>query len=289
MKLEDLESSLNHELSWRKQEISSLNLIAFKTHNASDKDETLYQTIMKTLFLLLYSHWEGCVKKTCKLYLKYLSNQNIITSNMTNNFSALVLQRSIDLCADEKSTQSLNIANYLNFIDLHENKLTKKFRLDIKVDQDLDDGFIQTHSNLTYKNFKNIIKSLNLPFYQYYFSEDNKVDALDINGETQRVEYLRYILDFNLIAHRNAIAHGSTTVSLDYDDYSRLEHKTLFLLSLHVEDIIEFCYKQLYLKEKNTGLIDYIESQNLKVNSFFDNIDRKVNEDHLEDLNIPAI
>lgn len=286
MKLDDLEAFLNHELSWRKQEIASLNLIAFKTHNDSNKDQILYQTIMKTLFLLLYSHWEGCIKKTSKLYLKYLSNQNIITASMTNNFSALVLQRSIDLCSDEKSLQSLNITNYLNFINLHENKLTKKFKIDIKIDQDLDDGFIQTHSNLTYKNFKNIIKSLNLPFYNYYFSEETKVDVLDINQEIQTIEYLKNILDFNLVAHRNAIAHGSTTVSLDYDDYLKLEEKTLFLLSIHVEDIIEFCYNEFYLKEKNIALLNYIESQNNKVNSFFNNIDRELSSADLDDITV---
>lgn len=249
MKIEVLESTLDDELSWRKKEITSLNLIAFKIHQDSDKDQILYQTVMKTLFLLLYSHWEGFIKKTSKIYLKYLSNQALITSNLTPNFAALMLQRSIDTCSSEQSSKSLSITHYLSFIEMHEKRINNKFRVEVNLDQDIDDGFIQTHSNLNYKNYKNIINSLNLPFYEYYHSSKTKVMVEDESQKQQNVEYLKNILDFNLLSHRNAIAHGSkNNIFLDFKDYSQLENKILFLLSIHKEDILEFCFNKYFLK-----------------------------------------
>ncbi|EXC27089.1 MAE_28990/MAE_18760 family HEPN-like nuclease [Acinetobacter sp. 809848] len=281
MKIEVLESTLDDELSWRKKEITSLNLIAFKIHQDSDKDQVLYQTVMKTLFLLLYSHWEGFVKKTSKLYLKYLSNQALITSNLTPNFAALMLQKSIDTCSSEQSSKSLSITHYLDFIDKHEKRVSNKFKVEVNLDQDVDDGFIQTYSNLNYKNYKNIINSLNLPFYEYYFSAKTKVDIQDTNNKIQKVEYLKKLLDFSLLAHRNAIAHGSkNNISLDFNEYSQLENKILFLLGMHKEDILEFCFNKYFLRENSAQLSLYLEEQSIKVESFFTNLEKSLEEKH---------
>lgn len=290
MKIDVLESMLNDELSWRKQEIAGLNLIAFKIYNTSEKDHILYQTVMKTLFLLLYSHWEGFIKKTCKLYLVYLSSQSLIISKLTPNFNALILQRSIDNCTSPESQKSSSILHYLNFIESHEKRGNKKFRVDVDLSQDVDDGFIQTYSNLNFKHYKNLINSLNLPFYKYYFDDNKKVEIIDINGKPQKLEYLKNLLDFNLLMHRNSIAHGSATdADLDYTQYTILEKKILFLMSIHQEDIIEYCFNKFFLIEKNDNLNRHIDEQLVKVSSFFDNLDRNENLTIEEDMEVTAI
>ncbi|MDH1727393.1 MAE_28990/MAE_18760 family HEPN-like nuclease [Acinetobacter johnsonii] len=288
MRIEDLDSQLDSELSWRKKEISSLNSIALNIDSQSDdtNDKVLYTTVMKTLFLLLYSHWEGFVKKTSKMYLKYINEDKVVASELTKNFTALMLKKTINICSEKESLQSLSISNYLDFVEQHEGKLRKKFKVDVKVDQDFDDGFIQTFSNLNYKNYKNIINSLNLPLHDFFNNINNKIEVEDVNGEIQKVEYLTYLLDFNLLMLRNSIAHGGSSLpDLSFENYRILEEKILFIMNQHKLDIQEFCYKKFYKKANFLIMNEYIASQKVLVDEFFTNIDKQTNAADFEDEN----
>lgn len=66
MKYEQFENLLDEDLAWRKVEISELLLLA---------KESEKETIFKSLILLLYAHWEGYIKKSSKLYIKYISEE----------------------------------------------------------------------------------------------------------------------------------------------------------------------------------------------------------------------
>lgn len=241
---------------------------------------------MKTLFLLLYSHWEGFVKKTSKMYLKYINEDKVVASELTKNFTALMLKKTINICSEKESLQSLSISNYLDFVEQHEGKLRKKFKVDVKVDQDFDDGFIQTFSNLNYKNYKNIINSLNLPLHDFFNNINNKIEVEDVNGEIQKVEYLTYLLDFNLLMLRNSIAHGGSSLpDLSFENYRILEEKILFIMNQHKLDIQEFCYKKFYKKANFLIMNEYIASQKVLVDEFFTNIDKQTNAADFEDEN----
>lgn len=288
MRIEDLENLLDYELGWRKKEISCLNSIALNINSNSDDDaeKVLYKTVMKTLFLLLYSHWEGFIKKTSKIYIKFINEDKVVASELTKNFTALMLKKTITICSEKESQQSLSITHYLDFVDLHESKLRKKFKVDVKVDQDFDDGFIQTFSNLNYKNYKNIINSLNLPFYDFFCNKDNKVQVIDTNGDTQEVEYLMNLLDFNLLFFRNSIAHGGTSLpDLSIENYRILEEKILFIMDQHKLDIQEYCYKKFYKKTNFNIMNEYIASQNILVDEFFNNMEKLASASEFEDEN----
>lgn len=288
MKIEDLDSQLDNELSWRKKEITSLNSIALNINAQTDdaSEKVLYKTVMKTLFLLLYSHWEGFIKKTSKIYLKYINEDKIVASDLTKNFAALMLKQNINICSEKSSMESLSISHYLNFVEQHEGKLRKKFKVDVKLDQDFDDGFIQTFSNLNYKNYKNIINSLNLPLHDFYNKDSSKIEVQDVNGDLQEVEYLKYLLDFNLLMLRNAIAHGGNSLpNLSFENYRILEEKILFVMNQHKSDIQEYCYNKFYKQANFLSMNQYISTQKTQINEFFFNIDKEENAAEFENEN----
>lgn len=291
MRSSDLEFNLNEDLVWRKSELSSLYSIAFGIQNTPEPDNTLYKTVVKTLYLLLYSHWEGFIKKSCKLYLSYLNQKKVKTNMLNTNFSALVLKKSINNCYSKENQDSLSIDTYLNFVSLHQTKLNDDFKVDVKIDNDFDDGFIKTFSNLNYKNYKNLIESLDLPFAAFFYASEHKVDVIDSSGITQNVEILKKYLDFYLLSYRHSIAHGgSASVDLDLslEKYEVLQSIILFLMDRHSEHIQEFCYKELYLISNIVLKNEYLNTKNEQVKNHFIIIQRESTIPDEEFLSDPA-
>src|SRR5690554_1084686 len=105
MNYEQLEDFLDDDLNWRKREITELLFIA-KEKNS--------EVIFKSLILLLYSHWEGYIKKSSKLYFKYIVEKKIVLRNLSPNFKAAALKNNINQCFDSKD--SINLSKELSFI-----------------------------------------------------------------------------------------------------------------------------------------------------------------------------
>jgi hypothetical protein len=77
------------------------------------------EVILKSLILLIYAHWEGYIKKSSKLYLKYVSESKKNLNELTDNFKAVTLKNLIKQCFISK--ESLTLQNEINVL----NKLTK--------------------------------------------------------------------------------------------------------------------------------------------------------------------
>ena len=106
MTVEEFEDLLIEDWSWRKREISDLILIA---------EDSLNKVIYKSFLLLLYAHWEGYIKKSCKAYLHYISKSNFKFCDLTDNFKALLIKemgKTLDA-----SKYSLTIENELQLIE----------------------------------------------------------------------------------------------------------------------------------------------------------------------------
>src|SRR5690606_22451301 len=106
MTINDFEDFLVDDWLWTKREISDLILIAEQTEN---------QVIHKSFLLLLYAHWEGYVKKSCKAYLYHISKSDFKFCELTDNFKALLLKEMGKVL--DTSKYSLTIENELQFID----------------------------------------------------------------------------------------------------------------------------------------------------------------------------
>lgn len=277
----DLEQILQEDISWRKKELTSLFNIAFSKKNEDADDDVLYKTIIKTLYLLLYSHWEGFIKKSSKIYLSYINHKRIRTSDLTSTFSALILKKSINNCYSKESQESLSIDTYLNFVNLHSTKLSTNFRVDVKIDNDFDDGFIKTFSNLNYKNYKNLTNSLDLPFPDYFSNPDYFVSIVDVNGAQQEIENLKKHIDFDLLMYRHSIAHGGTfPLELNLDAYEILQEKILYIMDMHYSNILSYCFDELFKLSNIEKKQRYNASLNQEVYSFFSNLERSTQEPH---------
>lgn len=289
MRLQDLESNLDTDLSWRKNELSSLFEIALNTKIASEEghDNLLYKTVLKTLYLLLYSHWEGFVKKSCKLYISYINQKNVRASDLTNTFTALALKKSINTCYTKENIDSLSIKTYLDFIDLHNSKLQENFKVIVKTDSDFDDDFIKTFSNLTYKNYKNLLTSIDLPVFEYFYHENYHIEVEDVSGKKQNVPVLSSILDFSLLHYRHSIAHsGSVSNELDLEVYQILQEKILYIMDMLVTNISDFCHEEFYKQCNFNQRNKYIEEKNEEIKQYFMNLNSTLNgppEEFLDD------
>ncbi len=270
MKLNDLEVFLADDLSWRKFELSSLFTIAETSGHQNGIESDLHKTTLKALYLLLYSHWEGFVKKSCKIYLHYINNKKVETKELTHIFTALALKKSITNCYSKESLDSLSISTYLDFVTLHTAKLTQKFKVNVKIDTDFDDEFIKTFSNLSLKNYRNLLESIDLPFFPFFSDMEHNQTVTNLDGTTQNVTILSETLDFSLLYYRHSIAHsGATSETLNIDTYQNLQNKILFLMDLLVSSISEFCHKEFYKSCNSTQKKAYIDAKNTEIKESF--------------------
>lgn len=266
MKLEDLERSLADDLSWRKFELSSLITIAETSKQQNGVDSDLHKTTLKALYLLLYSHWEGFVKKSCKSYLQYINNKKIVTKELTHIFTALALKKSITNCYTKENLDSLSISTYLDFVNLHTTKLSQKFKVDVKTNTDFDDDFIKTFSNLSLKNYRNLLESIDLPFFSFFSDSEHYQEVTNPDGTKKNVTILSEILDFSLLYYRHSIAHsGATSETLSIETYQNLQGKILYLMDLLVASISDFCHKEFYKSCNSLQKAAYIDAKNIEV------------------------
>lgn len=287
MRLSDLEATLEDDLSWRKFELSSLFTIAETSRQQSGVDSDLHKTTLKALYLLLYSHWEGFIKKSCKTYLHYINNKKIETKELTHIFTALALKKSITNCYSKENLDSLSISTYLEFVNLHTTKLTQKFKVNVKIDTDFDDEFIKTFSNLSLKNYRNLLESIDLPFFPFFSDEEHNQTVTSQDGTTQNVTILSEILDFSLLHYRHSIAHsGATSETLTIETYQNLQNKILYLMNLLVINISDFCHKEFYKSCNSVHKAAYIDEKNKEVKNsllMFYYPSQILNEEFLED------
>src|SRR5690554_5518126 len=76
-----LEEKIDKDFAWRIKEIINLkNLLDFD----DNQDRMLY---IRASILLLYAHWEGHVKQSVKLYIRYLKSSGFRYSDLKESFS----------------------------------------------------------------------------------------------------------------------------------------------------------------------------------------------------------
>ncbi len=224
MRYEQFESFLDDDLAWRKREVSELFLLA--------KDNADKETLLKSLILLLYAHWEGYIKKGSKLYIKYISEEKIKVNQLSTNFTAIVLKSQISKCIDE--SENLTLANELTFMSSFIRKQEKKFKVRINPDNDQEKKIIDTQSNLKPKVFKTIINILGLSY-------------------KSAIETREHYINSHLLANRNCIGHGSPfdedaqdDFSLTIDDIDKLKKIIFSIIDNFRDELLDYANDELY-------------------------------------------
>lgn len=251
MRYEQFENFLDDDLAWRKREVSELFLLA-----KSNPDK---ETLLKSLILLLYAHWEGYIKKGSKLYIKYVSEKKIRVNQLSTNFTAIVLKSQISKCIEE--SENLTLANELSFMSSYVKKQEKKFKVSINPDNDREKKIIDTQSNLKPKVFKTIINILGLSY-------------------KSAIETREHYINSQLLANRNCIGHGSPfdenaqdDFSLTIDDIDKLKKIIFSIIDNFRDELLDYVNDELYKVANETQRQTYIEQKELELESIFTSIE----------------
>lgn len=263
MRFEQLEEALEQDLGWRKREISTLILLA---------KDTSQEVLLKSLILLIYAHWEGFVKRSSKIYLKYISEARRNLHELTDNFKAVVLKNLIQQCIDSK--ESLTLQNEVNVLSKLAKAERVKFKIPINLedgdadiefneDNDFDNKIINTYSNLNPKIYKNILSIIGLSYKRQLISKERYIDS-------------------HLLGNRNLIGHGSpfkqdvdNDFNLEIKDIERLRDIVFSIIENFKEEILEYAKEKFFLKENDQKMKDFIAAKEIELEKIFHSIDSK--------------
>lgn len=253
MEINELEDLLFEDWTWRKTEISDLILLA--------ETEEKY-VLLKSIILLLYSHWEGYIKKSSKTYLKFLCNNKIKISDLTENFRAVVLK---GLSKEVfKSGNTLSLSNEMNLIKKFSliNDLVIGKCLTVDLDSEKDKDIIDTQDNLNPSVFKNILEIIGLHYNNQYEIKKNHISN-------------------DLLAYRNSIGHGNRRLSkdnnfdLNINSLKRLRDIIFAIVENFRDELNYFAQKEFYLKANQGEIIKYVSEKELELEMIFKQIDTR--------------
>lgn len=256
MNLDTLESELTDDLAWRKSEINRLFQIA--EIPSGEENERVHTAILKSLTLLIYSHWEGYVKRSALAYLEFIVKQEIILSNLTSNFHVISLKKSIKKVANahpQNGKNDINISEVLRHLVEVEEIKTRKFFIKTNFDnpdKQKDNSVIDTGSNLNKKNYKKILETIGVVYHQTLEQELTPHVRVHFEHENDK-SFFSEIIDNTLLKCRNHNAHGgrnSAQLLLDIELLKLLKNLIILLLEQFKDDILEYSSGEFFLQSK---------------------------------------
>lgn len=218
--LEKLQDNLDKNIALRKKELSIIKSMIKEGENS------ILSTNIRVGIVMLYSHWEGCIKFSAREYLKYLNSMNLRLVDMRDNFKTLSMKSIIKDCSQSNKTEKYNEIT----VELLTNN--KTFKVNEK-----DKLIINTESNLSYIVLKDILFSLGLSIEDYELKEN--------------------LIKEKLLEKRNSIAHGELLeFQSGKDDERKKEILELFdeiieLMELFNDQILEQAVEKKYIQIKN--------------------------------------
>ncbi|WP_019894847.1 MAE_28990/MAE_18760 family HEPN-like nuclease [Hydrogenovibrio halophilus] len=196
--INELQNTLDQELSWRFKEIASLKILVRRADNITSS------TAVRAAIPLLYGHWEGFIKNTATHYVEFINGQSLKYRELVSCFIVFGLKKKInDLSKSKQSKVSIETIEFL----LNELGETAKLKAD---------SAIRTEFNLSSKVFVNILKSINI--------------------DTEKYEARFNLIDESLLNRRNYIAHGEF-LDVEAEGFRGLADEVLSMLRWFKTDI----------------------------------------------------
>lgn len=209
--LADLQTAMNEDFVWRRQELTTALFAVQRTNGRASNFS------IRSAILLLYAHWEGYIKNASSYYLGYVSFQGLRYQELANCFVATALkQQLLDFSATLKATQHLTFVNYL---DVYGSEVPK-FNPDL---------IIKTGSNLNSSILKEILTVIGITYTPY-----------ELKG---------HLIDEQLLNYRNSIAHGEW-LAIDQSGYEFLHHEIYAMLMQIKNEIENSAAQKLYKKQE---------------------------------------
>lgn len=209
--LEEFEDGLDSDLSWRKHEFS---LIKSSIQKAKRSQKNM---LIRAGISLMYSHWEGHIKKSAEIYLCYLNHLSPKYSDMQDNFAHLSLA--------DKFAEGFSIKKYKSQKEIFsyiKSGLTCNFKVDEK-------KVIDTESNLKSVVFLNLLHQLGLDVAPFELKSN--------------------FIDKTMVKNRNSIAHGERVDEKELlSAYIEIESELLEMITTFQNMIRTAAGNKSYLK-----------------------------------------
>ncbi len=204
---EDLGDLLNHELGWRKRELTTLRFAIERSRPHE------IEPFIRAAICLLYAHWEGFVRTAARGYLEFVESRRLYYRELTSNFMALGLRARLIEAGQSKKTL-VHTAFVRDFLaDLADGALTNVVEA------------IDTRSNLNFDVLRDILAAVGLQETPY---------------STKKA-----LVDSRLLGSRNGIAHGERRPMTSVE-YLELQREVLELLEQFRTDIENAAVRELY-------------------------------------------
>jgi hypothetical protein len=249
----ELEDLIIEDWTWRKKEISDLVLIAEGTGGI---------VILKSIILLLYAHWEGYIKKSSRVYLKYIINNKIKVCDLTENFKAIALKGLSKEAFNAR--EALSLINELNLIKKYSeiSNLTIDKLISIDLSLERDKSIVNTQDNLSAAVFKNILTIIGLKYNNQY-------------------EIRKAHLENDLLAYRNSIGHGNKRLANDTDfnlqifAIKKLRDIMYSIIENFRDEIIYYSKEKYFLKENLHKIDEYTIERETQLEAVFKEIESR--------------
>ena len=192
---EQLVDAVDADLSWRRKELTDIRYLI--QQSATSRTRQLVMT--RSGIALLYAHWEGFTKATAEAYLEFVSMQRCKNSELARNMLAIVVRSKLKAAQNSKK-----ISAHLDVVDFFRGEMEERCLMPYK-------NAIRTEANLSSTVLTDILKTLGM--------------------DTTEYELKAHLIDNQLLAKRNHIAHGNE-LDVNEDDYLRLHDDIMMLMNL---------------------------------------------------------
>lgn len=209
--VEQLVDALSTEISWRRKELTDLRYLI----ESVSGNRTREAVLTRAGLALLYAHWEGYVKAVSELYLEFVCMQRCSNRDLSDNFLAVTLRAAL-----QSAENSKKVKPHLDVVRFFRTQMDARSRLPYK-------NVIRTESNLSSTVLREILSTLGF--------------------SVAECESKSHLLDHQLLAKRNHIAHGSDLI-VDKAEYLGLHEEILALMNLFRNHVENAAVTQTYLR-----------------------------------------
>jgi hypothetical protein len=189
--LNTLDKDLESDLDWRRSELASLKVLVLENKNRGDRQSAL----LRSLWLLLYAHFEGFCKTAIELYADFLNKQNVTCKSLVEPLVITSLERVFRELEADKS---------------HSGKRTFMASLNVAMESPAAFELTVDTSNLWAGVLAKILTSIDIKCV-YLEETHTRINAL--------------------VGRRNAIAHGKAVFVNDLAAYQEFEDAAILIMT----------------------------------------------------------
>lgn len=207
--IDELEQTIAKDFAWRRKELTNIRNLCLSSK------KQMKSTLLKTGIALLYSHWEGFVKKSSIAFCEYINGKGIAYNDLTYNFHVCAILECFQGQYPHKNFKSVLI-----LVDGSSIPLNKKCKIDTE-------KYIDTKSNLNSEVLKEITMKVGIDYSLYELKEN--------------------LIDERFLGFRNAVSHGEYR-EIDETDFIEIFHEITNLIETYKNQILNSAIQKSYLK-----------------------------------------